>query len=130
MFLEIVLENLMLWLLLVPLGLIFALIIYAFIVRMIKQAKYYKKTPLQDSYDPEQILLFLSAYGGKENILSVTKEMTRVNVEVKDEALVLGENLKTLGAKGVLIQGKQIKCSFSDKSDEVYNLLQAGIKNE
>lgn len=122
--------QLMLWLLIVPLVLIFGLIIYAVIVRIIKHSKYYKKAPQSDEYDQEQLDLFLDAYGGKENILDIKKDMNRISLTVQDFTKVKPENLKSLGAKGVLLQGTIIKCSYAEKSEEVYSLLKRGMAND
>ncbi|MDD4212497.1 MAG: PTS transporter subunit EIIB [Bacilli bacterium] len=123
------LTNWMLWLLLVPMVLIFGLIIVAFIIRVVKQVKQYKPKT-SSAIDSEQVAAFQAAFGGKDNIMNFTKEMSRLHVEVKDIELVLIDQLKELGASGVLIVGNLIKASFKDRIDYVYQLLEEGKSHE
>ena len=64
----------------------------------------------------------LAALGGAENIVSVDACITRLRVEVKDKAKVLKDELKTLGAAGVVEVGNGIQAIFGAKAD--------GYKNE
>lgn len=64
----------------------------------------------------------LAALGGAENIVSVDACITRLRVEVKDKAKVQKDELKTLGAAGVVEVGNGIQAIFGAKAD--------GYKNE
>lgn len=108
-------------LLIVFLVLIFGLMIAAIIVRVVKVAKLNKKT--SGEIDLEQQKIFLEAYGGKDNIVSVNNEMSRVIVEVKDLNLADPQKLKELGATGVLISGNVIKASFQERASFIAELL-------
>lgn len=121
--------KLMLWLLIVPLVLIFGLMLVAIIIRIYKHLKYYKAPKGNLSYDPEQKEVFLLAFGGIENIISLSKAMNRLSVEVKDIDLVQGASLQELGAKGVLLQGNLVKLSFGERTDLIYLMLK-GEDNE
>lgn len=64
----------------------------------------------------------LAALGGAENIVSVDACITRLRVEVKDKAKVQKDELKSLGAAGVVEVGNGIQAIFGAKAD--------GYKNE
>lgn len=102
-------------------SIIFGLIIAAVIIKIVKFGK--KSKVSFGEVDLVQKELFEQAYGGKENILTVANEMSRIIVEVKDLDLVKPESLKELGATGVLIAGNTIKASFQERAKNVYYLL-------
>ena len=109
------------WILIVPVCLIVILAIIAFIIRLTKTIKLNrkgKKLPLVS----DDLLL---AYGGKENIEKVSKEMTRLTVEVIDLEKVNPEAIKELGAKNVLIMGNQVKSTYED-IENAYASLNGG----
>lgn len=109
------------WILIVPVCLIVVLAIVAFIIRLTKTIKLNrkgKKAPLVS----DDLLL---AYGGKENIKAVSKEMTRLTVEVIDLEKVNPDAIKELGAKNVLIMGNQVKSTYED-IENAYASLNGG----
>ena len=57
-------------------------------------------------------------YFGEDNVLSVSKNLSRVTVEVKDVNLVNLNALKENGI-GVMITGNTIKCSSQKFADEI-----------
>ena len=69
----------------------------------------------------------LAALGGEENIVSVDACITRLRVEVKDKAKVNKDELKTLGAAGVMEVGNGVQAIFGAKADayknEINNIL-------
>ncbi len=69
----------------------------------------------------------LAALGGEENIVSVDACITRLRVEVKDKAHVNKDELKALGAAGVVEVGNGIQAIFGAKADayknEIKNIL-------
>lgn len=69
----------------------------------------------------------LKALGGEENIVSVDACITRLRVEVKDKSKVNKDNLKALGAAGVVEVGNGIQAIFGAKADayknEINNIL-------
>ena len=69
----------------------------------------------------------LAALGGEENIVSVDACITRLRVEVKDKAKVNKDELKSLGAAGVMEVGNGIQAIFGAKADayknEINNIL-------
>lgn len=99
-----------------------ALIIAAFIIRFKKMVKEGKKE-IETTVDPNVREEFLSAYGGKENIIEVVKDMTRIKIKVNDIEKVNTEKLKELGAVNVYILENEVRSSFADRVDYVYNIL-------
>ncbi len=105
------------------------LIILAIVFRIKNSVKKNKKENLEE-VDEEQRKLFLNAFGGEDNYISVASERIKVIVKVKDPDLVQGEKLKELGANGVLIVGNEIRCSFGDRALYVYNTINSTNKKE
>jgi len=99
-----------------------ALIVFA-IVKMLLNYKKVNDNAKNGSIDQEQREVFLDAFGGKDNIISVENEMNRVIVEVNDITVVNGEKLQELGATGVLLVGNVVKCGFGDRAKNVYELI-------
>ncbi|MBO7085504.1 MAG: PTS transporter subunit EIIB [Bacilli bacterium] len=110
------------WILIVPVCLIVVLAIVAFIIRFTKTIKVNRKGKKIAPIANEDLLL---AYGGMENIESVSKEMTRLTVSVVDLEKVNPERIKELGAKNVLIMGNQVKSTYED-IDNAYACLNGG----
>ena len=69
----------------------------------------------------------LAALGGEANIVSVDACITRLRVEVKDKAKVNKDQLKKLGAAGVMEIGNGVQAIFGAKADayknEINNIL-------
>lgn len=99
------------WVLIVPVCLIVILAVVAFVIRLVKTLKLNHKIKKFKENRSDDLLL---AYGGKDNIESINKEMTRLTVSVIDLEKVNPERIKELGAKNVLIVGNQVKSTFDD----------------
>ena len=102
----------------VPIAVLILLAIILRIKNSVKKSKKVEATP-----NDEQRLLFLEAFGGEDNYIDSTLERIKVIVKVKDPDLIQGEKLQELGAKGVLIVGNEVRCSFGDRAEYVYNTL-------
>ncbi len=61
---------------------------------------------------------YLTYFGGDQNIISVSKNLSRVTIEVKDLELVNLEGLKECGI-GVMVTGNTIKCSSQSFADQI-----------
>lgn len=61
---------------------------------------------------------YLTYFGNESNVVSVSKNMTRVTVEVKELDKVDLEGLKKEGV-GILITGNVIKCSSQAFADQI-----------
>lgn len=71
----------------------------------------------------EKAPLVLAALGGEENIVSVDACITRLRVEVKDKSNVNKDELKNLGAAGVVEVGNGIQAIFGAKADGYKNAI-------
>lgn len=121
LFLEFGIDDIIAIVTLVP---IFVLLVIATIIgvtRRIKMASKYKKNNVY--IDEGLRTSLLEAFGNQDNISQVEVEMSRLTVTVKDIELVNAENLKSLGANGVLLVGNKVKCSFGEKAEEISKLL-------
>jgi PTS system D-glucosamine-specific IIC component len=131
-----VLPNKTPWYLVIVVGIVYFVLYYFLFTFFIK--KFNLKTPGREDDDEEvgelklseneMAVLVLSALGGKGNVTSVDACITRLRVEVQDTEKVSEEELKKLGAAGVLKVGKNgIQAIFGAKaqfiSDDVKKLL-------
>jgi PTS system D-glucosamine-specific IIC component len=69
----------------------------------------------------EKAPLVLAAFGGGDNIVSVDACITRLRIEVKDKSKVDKEELKALGAAGVVEVGNGMQAIFGVKADRYKN---------
>lgn len=65
------------------------------------------------------ILVLISAFGGRENIFSFDACLTRLRVEVKNLALVNIDKLHKAGAIGVVTVGHEVQAIFGTRSDNL-----------
>jgi len=115
------------WWLVIPVGLAFSVIYYfgfRFAIR-----KWNLKTPGREddvgsesvNYSSEGSLAakVLEALGGKENLTNLDACITRLRVSVNSIDKVNKEELKSLGASGVMVVGNNIQAIFGPKSDQL-----------
>ncbi|WP_044749420.1 glucose-specific PTS transporter subunit IIBC [Bacillus alveayuensis] len=121
------------WWLVIPVGLVFAVIYYfgfRFAIR-----KFNLKTPGREDIETSEEdqrektandlpYNILEALGGKENIAHIDACITRLRVSVHDQKNVDKERLKQLGASGVLEVGNNIQAIFGPKSDNLKTQIQ------
>ncbi|MDH5042570.1 glucose PTS transporter subunit EIIB, partial [Enterococcus faecalis] len=113
------------WWLVIPVGLVYALIYYTVFRFCI--TKFNLKTPgredkeqeVRDSSVAKLPFDVLDAMGGKDNIKHLDACITRLRVEVNDKAKVDVPGLKALGASGVLEVGNNMQAIFGPKSDQI-----------
>ncbi|MBU5908997.1 PTS transporter subunit EIIB, partial [Vibrio cholerae O1] len=119
-----ILPNKTQWWLVIPVGLVYA-VIYYFVFRfLIVKLKY--KTPgredeetgIRNSSVAKLPFDVLDAMGGKENIKHLDACITRLRVEVVDKSKVDVAGIKALGASGVLEVGNNMQAIFGPKSDQ------------
>ena len=125
MFLAVNNQTLVLILLALCLLPIIGLMLYAIIVAIMKRNQLSKQQQVQIAEDTNtsQSQLFFQLFGEKTNIVSVSQEMSRVSVQVKDVNQVSLEELKNQGATGILVAGNTVKCGFGDLAVYIYNIL-------
>lgn len=100
------------------------LIVVAFVLRVIKAKKANdKEEQMSREVDPEIRKEFYDAYGGESNVLEVVNERSKIKVKVKDVEMIDGDKIRELGALNVLIIGDEVRASFSDRAEYVYNIM-------
>ncbi|WDW10243.1 glucose-specific PTS transporter subunit IIBC [Priestia aryabhattai] len=127
-----VMQNRTAWWLVIPVGLVLAVIYYfgfRFAIR-----KFNLKTPgREDKEEGEEDVKveaaelptnILAALGGRENITHLDACITRLRVSVDDVGNVDKNRLKKLGAAGVLEVGNNIQAIFGPKSDTLKGQIQ------
>ncbi|MBP5407841.1 MAG: hypothetical protein J6Y42_01715 [Bacilli bacterium] len=107
-------------------SLIIILALVAFVIAVVKRAKKAKMPTLSKEEERNEIV---EAFG-KDNILDVNMELSRITVKVKDVDVVNAERIKELGASGILLVGDMVKCSFKENVEEIYAQLKGAIINE
>ncbi|MCL2567719.1 MAG: PTS transporter subunit EIIC [Alphaproteobacteria bacterium] len=70
----------------------------------------------------------VAAYGGKDNITNLDACITRLRITVKDKNKVNQDELKRLGAKGVIMVGDGAQAIFGAKSDNLRQDMQKWIE--
>ncbi|HGL3921616.1 TPA: glucose-specific PTS transporter subunit IIBC [Staphylococcus aureus] len=125
-----VLPNKTQWWLVIPVGLVYA-VIYYFVFRfLIVKLKY--KTPGREDKQSQAVTAsatelpyaVLEAMGGKANIKHLDACITRLRVEINDKSKVDVPGLKDLGASGVLEVGNNMQAIFGPKSDQIKHEMQ------
>ncbi|WPF85725.1 glucose-specific PTS transporter subunit IIBC [Staphylococcus aureus] len=125
-----VLPNKTQWWLVIPVGLVYA-VIYYFVFRfLIVKLKY--KTPGREDKQSQAVTAsatelpyaVLESMGGKANIKHLDACITRLRVEVNDKSKVDVPGLKDLGASGVLEVGNNMQAIFGPKSDQIKHEMQ------
>ncbi|HEG8852579.1 TPA: PTS transporter subunit IIABC [Staphylococcus aureus] len=125
-----VLPNKTQWWLVIPVGLVYA-VIYYFVFRfLIVKLKY--KTPGREDKQSQAVTAsatelpyaVLEAMGGKANIKHLDACITRLRVEVNDKSKVDVPGLKDLGTSGVLEVGNNMQAIFGPKSDQIKHEMQ------
>lgn len=125
-----VLPNKTQWWLVIPVGLVYA-VIYYFVFRFLIVKLKYKTLGREDKQSQavtasatELPYAVLEAMGGKANIKHLDACITRLRVEVNDKSKVDVPGLKDLGASGVLEVGNNMQAIFGPKSDQIKHEMQ------
>ena len=97
-------------LLILPLGITFALI-YFFVsyytIKIFKLKIFEEEKTDSKTLSSDEAQAFITALGGKENILDTDACITRLRMTVKDSAILTDEAFTSLGAKGVIRPSKE-----------------------
>ncbi|WP_339060409.1 glucose-specific PTS transporter subunit IIBC [Tepidibacillus marianensis] len=134
-----ILPNRTAWWLVIPVGLVFAVIYYfgfRFVIR-----KWDLKTPgrevddeINDASGDEDTdslpAKILRAFGGKENLSVLDACITRLRITVKDPTKVNKMELKRLGAAGVMEMGNNFQAIFGTQSDSLKEQMKAIINGQ
>lgn len=102
---------------LIPIGLVFAVIYY--VTFRFAITKFNLKTPGREDDDAEELnvklanndytqvaAIILKGVGGKENVVSIDNCVTRLRLEIKDQAAVDEKVIKSAGVSGIIRPGK------------------------
>ncbi|WP_295421054.1 PTS transporter subunit EIIC [Sulfurovum sp.] len=121
-------------LLILPLGVVFALLYFVLSYYMIKIFKLkILETELQEETGTNntsgEALAFIKALGGKENILDTDACITRLRMRVKQSDQLKDEDFTHLGAKGVIRPGKgSIQIVLGTKAEKVAEGIKDALK--
>lgn len=122
------------WWLVIPVGLCFALIYY-FGFRFAIQ-KFNLMTPGRETAtegaagmsgatsDDELPREIIAAFGGQENLKHLDACITRLRITVNEKDKVNKDQLKALGASGVMEVGNNVQAIFGPKSDAIKSQMQ------
>ena len=92
-------------LLIIPIGLVFAVIYFVvsyYTIKIFKLVIFSSDEETQKSTQSDEALLFIQALGGEDNIVSTDACITRLRMEVKSSKELKDEDFIKLGAKGVI----------------------------
>jgi D-glucosamine PTS system EIICBA component len=123
----------------IPVGIVFALLYY-FMFRFAIR-KWDLKTPgrepeeeLQNKKEPvkagSQAAGILAAFGGKDNLSNLDACITRLRITVNDPKKVDKQELKNLGATGVLEMGNNFQAIYGTQSDALKEQMKAIISGK
>ena len=122
-------------LLLVGLGLVYA-VVYYIVFRTVIKALDLKTPGREDESEEESVATgselageLVAAFGGKANITGLDACITRLRVAVADTALVDQDKLKKLGAAGVVVVAGGVQAIFGTKSDNLKTDMDEWIRN-
>ena len=66
---------------------------------------------------------FIQCFGGKNNIINVEENMSRINVKVKDPSIVDKDGIQKLGAKGIVEIQDEFKIILGPNSKKIRKYL-------
>lgn len=103
-----------------------AILIIWSLVKGIKKQKHYneiKKEADNEPLDEGQKEEFVNAFGGTDNITKIEQKLSRLMVSVKSLESVNMDNLKALGASGILVSEDTVTVTFGDRASYIYKML-------
>ncbi|MGM7702229.1 glucose-specific PTS transporter subunit IIBC [Pseudalkalibacillus sp. Hm43] len=128
------------WWLVIPVGLVFAVIYYfgfRFAIRKFNLMTPGREDVEEDDEDGSPVgeaddlpYNILEGLGGQENISHLDACITRLRVSVNDVKQVDKNRLKKLGASGVLEVGNNIQAIFGPRSDSIKSQMQDIMKGK
>jgi PTS system N-acetylglucosamine-specific IIC component len=119
-------------LLILPLGLVFAVIYFTlsyYIIKIFKYNIFAETKEEKELQEGNEALAFIEALGGKENIISTDACITRLRMEVKASEHLDDEAFKKLGAKGVIKPNNTtIQVVLGTKAESVAEMIKGNLK--
>jgi len=120
-------------LLILPLGVLFALIYFVlsyYTIKLFKLKIFDESNDVEMSNKSDEALAFIEALGGKENIIQTDACITRLRMTVGDSSILLDETFLTLGAKGVIRPDKKsIQIILGTKAEMVAEQIKEALKS-
>jgi len=119
----------------IVIGLIYAAVYYALFRFVIKALDL--KTPGREDEEAEETVklnneemsaALVAAFGGKANIENLDACITRLRISVKNIDQVNQDELKKIGAAGVVVSGNGVQAIFGTKSDNLKTDMEAYLK--
>ena len=119
-------------LLILPLGVVFALIYFFasyYTIKIFKLNIFEELTDKTTSNKCDEALAFIDALGGEENIIQTDACITRLRMTVKDSSKLLDETFISLGAKGVIRPDKKsIQIILGTKAEAVAESIKDSLQ--
>ena len=119
-------------LLLLPLGIVFALIYFFasyYTIKIFKLKIFEEMIEDTKIQSCDEALAFIEALGGKDNIISTDACITRLRMSVKDSSHLADANFTTLGAKGIIRPNKStIQVILGTKAEGVAESIKEALK--
>ncbi|RLA60349.1 MAG: PTS sugar transporter, partial [Epsilonproteobacteria bacterium] len=118
-------------LLILPLGLVFALIYFFasyYTIKLFKLKIFEENDDEETLTNDDEALAFIEALGGKENIVDTDACITRLRMSVKDSSILEDSVFTALGAKGVIRPSKEsIQIVLGTKAERVAEKIKANL---
>ena len=119
-------------LLILPLGVVFALIYFFasyYTIKIFKLKIFEEMIEDKETLSCDEALAFIDALGGKENIIQTDACITRLRMTVIDSSQLLDASFITLGAKGVIRPDKKsIQIILGTKAESVAESIKESLK--
>ena len=106
------------WVLIIASAIVVALVVIFLVVFFIKRKK---STKVNDSS-------WFIAFGGKDNIISISAIGSRINLTLKDKEIIDREKLKELGVKSVLVMSNKVTLVV-EAAEAITNSVNASLDN-
>ncbi|MBP7249473.1 MAG: PTS transporter subunit EIIC [Selenomonas sp.] len=122
----------------IPIGLVFFVIYYAIFSWAIRRfdiptvgrgddetAEDEERVPIEES---GYIHVLVEHLGGAENLLEISSCITRLRLKVRDSGVIDEEELKKLGAKGVIAKGQAVQVIIGTEAEHVADEMRQYVK--
>jgi len=84
---------------------------------------FYKPKPKDLTISDAEIETIIQLFGGKDNIVEITKEGARFTFTLKNVESCNLEGVKKLGATGIFISGSNVKLIFPFNADRLIEII-------
>lgn len=120
-------------LLILPLGALFALIYFVsayYTIKIFKLKIFGEETDTESTEQDSEAQAFISALGGKDNIVDTDACITRLRMSVKDSIMLTDTDFTALGAKGVIRPNTtSIQIVLGTKAEGIAEAIKEALKH-